>query len=619
MDSKKKKISLFFAFLGLLPLMFFTGGPESSFRFLYYPILALMISVIDSKALFQAAVTFCILYGLMPFAKTGGYPLYAVAINGFSFLLVAIASGYLADLLRRERDSYQKATDVFHGFTNNLNLKIMNLQSEIDSVSESYERLQKVDKKRIHFISGISHELRAPLASIRSFSEILINYEDIDSITKKEFLHIINSESERLTQLIDEILDAVKMESGKIHWHMDSVDLAEVIQTAFRSMLPITKNKRLSMEVHIPEKIHSIKGDKNKILQVILNLISNAVKFTSQGKIVIGAEETPDQIKAYVADTGEGIYPEEREKIFEDFYRIGDDLVGRPKGTGLGLSIAKKIIDIQGGRIWVESELGKGSTFYFTLPKAEIISFPDTEVRSVAHLSGKQILVLEDYVPMRQFLRSALETIGYRTISAESVKQTLETAGIRKPGAILIGYPKDENDLKELRVLSRIKEIPIFLAVIINDEKSGPQLAINAYISKPFDKYQILSTLGEVYKGKTGKILIISPDSEEARNLQVFIGTNIYETATVSDIHSASLTRSAPDVIVVGTFSAQEMYTTIGYLRSNPATRNIPILLIVDVSLRDIKCIQLASSRYGSGLGKVLAGLEGDIYSVANL
>jgi signal transduction histidine kinase/CheY-like chemotaxis protein len=619
MDSKKKKIYLFLAFFGLLPLMFFTGGPESSFRFLYYPILVLMISAIDSKALFQAAVTFCILYCLMPFAKTGGYPLYAVAINGFSFLLTAIASGYLADLFRRERDSHQKAADIFHGFTNNLNLKIMNLQSEIDSVSESYERLQKIDEKRIHFISGISHELRAPLASIRSFSEILTNYEDIDSVTKKEFFHIINSESERLTQLTDEILDAVKMESGKIQWHVDSVDLAEVIQTAFRSMLPITKNKGLLMEMHIPERIHSAKGDKNKILQVVLNLISNAVKFTSQGKIVIGVEEMPDQIKAYVADTGEGIYPEEKEKIFEDFYRIGDGLVGRPKGTGLGLSIAKKIIDTHGGSIWVESELGKGSTFYFTLPKAEIMPFPDTEVRSVAHLSGKQILVLEDYVPMRQFLRSALETIGYRTVSAESVKQALETAGIRKPGAILIGYPKNEDDFKALRVLSRIKEIPIFLAVIINDEKSGPQLAINAYISKPFDKYQILSTLGEVYKGKTGKIFIISSDSEEARNLQVFIGTDIYETATVSDIHSASLTRSVPDVIVVGTFSAQEMYATIGYLRSNPATRNIPILLIVDVSLRDVKCIQLSSSGYGSGLGKVLAGLEGDIYSVANL
>lgn len=612
MDNKKKKIYLFFVFLGLLPLMFFTGGPESSFRFLYYPILVLMISIIDSKALFQTAVTFCILYGLMPFARTGRYPIYAVAINSFSFLLMAIASGHLADLLSRERDSYQKATDIFHGFTNNLNLRIMNLQSEIDSVSESYERLQKIDKKRIHFISGISHELRAPLASIRSFSEILINYEDIDSVTKNEFLHIINSESERLAQLTDEMLDAVKIEFGKIHWHMDSIDLAEIIQTAFRSMLPITKNKGLLLELRIPERIHSVKGDKNKILQVFLNLISNAVKFTSHGTILIGAEETPDRIKAYVADTGEGIYPEEKGKIFEDFYRIGDDLVGRPKGTGLGLSIAKKIIDMHEGSIWVESELGKGSTFYFTLPKAEIIPFPDTEEKSVTHISEKQILVLEDYVPVRQFLRSALETIGYRTMSAESVKQALETAGARKPGAILIGYPKNENDFKGLRVLARIKEIPIFLAVIINDEKSGPQLAINAYISKPFDKYQIVSSLGEVYKGKAGKILIISPDSEEARNLQVFIGTNMYETATVSDIHSVSLTRSLPDVVVVGTFSTQEMYANIRYLRSNQATRNIPILLIVDVSLRDIKCIRLASSRYGSGLGKVLAGLEGD-------
>ena len=496
MDLKKKKIYLYLSFLGLIPLIFFTGGPESPFRFLYYPVLVLLISVFDSKALFQAALTFCILFCLMPFARAGKYPLYTVAINAFSFLLIGIASGYLADVLRRERDSYQKATDIFHGLTNNLNLKIMNLQSEIDSISESYERLQKVDKKRIHFISGISHELRAPLSSIRSFSEILINYEDIDAITKKEFLYIINSESERLTQLTDEILDAVRMESGKIHWHMDSVDMADVIQTVFKSMVPITKNKGLLMETHVPTGIHSIRGDKNKLFQVMLNLISNAVKFTSQGKIIIGAEDMSDQIKVYVSDTGEGIYPEEKGKIFEDFYRIGDGLVGRPKGSGLGLSIAKKIIDAHGGNIWVESQLGKGSTFYFTLPKAEVVPLPDREAKTVRHFSGRQILVLEDYVPMRQFLRVALETIGYRTMSADSVKQVLETAGIRKPGAILIGYPKSEEHFNELRILSRIKEIPIFLAIIINDEKSGPQLAVNGYISKPFDKYQILSTLG---------------------------------------------------------------------------------------------------------------------------
>jgi CheY-like chemotaxis protein len=495
----------------------------------------------------------------------------------------------------------------------------MNLQSEIDSVSESYERLQKVDKKRIHFISGISHELRAPLSSIRSFSEILINYEDIDSVTKKEFLHIINSESERLTQLTDEILDAVRIESGKIHWHMDSVDLTDVIQTAFRSMIPITNNKGLLLETNIPGKVHPVRGDKNKLLQVILNLISNAVKFTSQGRISIGVEELGDEIKVYVSDTGEGVYPEEKEKIFEDFYRIGDDLVGRPKGSGLGLSIAKKIINAHGGNIWVDSELGKGSTFSFTLPKAETFTFAEREISTLPHFSGRQILVLEDYIPMRQFLRSSLETLGYRTMSAESLKQILETAGFKKPGAILIGYPKSEEHFNELRVLSRIKGIPIFLAIIINDEKSGPQLAVNGYISKPFDKYQILSTLSDIHKGKTGKILIISPDSEEARDIQVFIGTNIYETVIVADVHSMKQVRTPPDVIVVGTLTPEEMYGTIGHIRNNPGTRDIPVLLILNISLRDITCIGLASSEYGRGLGKVLTELEGNVYSVANL
>jgi CheY-like chemotaxis protein len=228
-------------------------------------------------------------------------------------------------------------------------------------------------------------------------------------------------------------------------------------------------------------------------------------------------------------------------------------------------------------------------------------------------------MVLEDYAPMRQFLRSSLEALGYRTMSAESVKQALETTGVKKPNAILIGYPKSEEHFNELRILSRIKEIPIFLAIIANDEKSGPQLAVNGYISKPFDKYQILSTLNDIYKDKSGKIMIISPDPEEARDLQVFIGTNIYETAVVADVHSIKQVRTPPDIIVVGTFTAGEMYGTIQHIRNNPVTRNIPVLLILNISLRDIKSIGLASSRYGGGLGSVLAELEGNVYSVANL
>lgn len=614
-----KTFYFYFALLSLIPFIFLTGGAESPVRFLYYPILVLLISVFNSKAILQSALTFGILYCLVPFARAGGYPVYIVIVNVFSFLLMAVVSGRLSDVLRQERDSFRKTTDTFHGLTNALNLNIMNLQSKVDSSSEAYNRLLDLNKNRIHFISSISHEIRAPLSSIRSFSEILLNYDDIDADTKREFLNIINEESERLTQLANEILDMVRMQSGKVQWHMDIVDMADVLRSAVKAMNPMTNSKGLLMETRIPEGLPSVKGDKNKLLQVMLNLISNAIKFTSQGKITVGIEEMPDEIKAYVSDTGEGFYPEEKEKIFEEFYRIGDELAGRPRGSGMGLSISKKIIETLGGSVWVESQLGKGSTFFFTLPKKDVIKHTVEEISPLADISGRHILVLEEYIPMRRILRMAFETLDYRTMGAESVKTASEIVGLKRPDAIIIGYPKGEEYFSKLRTLSRVRGIPLFLVSVINDEKSGLQVAVNNYISKPFDKNQILSTIDEVFSRKAGRILIISNDPEEARDFQLLVGTNRYETAVVPDISSIDLTRPLPNVIVIGTFLKDEVFGIISFLRNNQVTRNIPVLLILNFSMRDVKNIGLNSSRYGSGLDKIVEKMKERGSGIANL
>lgn len=614
-----KKLYFYFALLSLIPFIYLTGGAESHVRFLYYPILVLLISVFNSKALLQTALTFGILYCLVPFAKGGEYPVYSVAINVFSFLLMAIVSGRLSDVLRQERDSFRKTMDTFHGLTNSLNLNIMNLQSKVDSISEAYNRLQDLNKNRIHFISSSCHEIRAPLSSIRSFSEILHDYDDIDADTKKEFLNIINEESERLTQLTNEILDIVRIDSGKVQWHMDSVDMADVLRSAVKAMNPLTNSKGLLMETRIPGGLPSVKGDKNKLLQVMLNLISNAIKFTSQGKITVGIEEMPDEIKAYVSDTGEGIYPEEKEKIFEEFYRIGDELAGRPGGSGLGLSISKKIIETHGGNIWVESQLGKGSTFFFTLPKKDVIKHTVEEISPRTDISGRHILVLEEYIQMRRVLRMAFETLDYRTMGAESVKTASEIVRVKRPDAIIVGYPKSEEYFSKLRMFSRGQGIPLFLVSVINDEKSGLQVAVNSYISKPFDKNQILSTIGEVFPRKAGRILIISNDPEEARNFQLLVGTNRYETVVVQDVSSIDLKGPLPNVIVIGTFLKDEVFGIISFLRNNQVTRNIPVLMILNFSMRDVKDIGLNSSKYGSGLDKILEKMKEGVPGIANL
>ncbi len=612
-----KKLLFYFALLILIPASYLSGGVESPLRFLYYPVLVLLIPKLNSKALLQASLTFSIFYSLLPFAGGGGYPVYIVAYNVPCFILMAVVSGRISDTLHRERDSLVRTADTYQGLTNDLNLKILNLQSKVDSLSEACERIREVDKNKTHFISNVSHEIRAPLSSIRSFSEILNSYEDIDEDTRKEFLGIINSETERLTQLANDILDVVRIESGKIEWHMDSIDMGEIAKSAVKIMLPLAKSKDIAVEARIPEKkLPSVRGDNNRLLQVMLNLISNAIKFTAQGTITIGIEDMPAAIKVYVSDTGEGIYPEEKEKIFEEFYRIGDELSGRPSGSGLGLSISKRIIEVHGGNIEVESQLGKGTTFFFVLPKENAMVHIAERINRPAHVGVGRILVLEEFKPIRQLLRSALERFEYKTIGAESIKMALDIVKVTRPDAILIGYPENEEHFEELRTFSRVQGIPLFLGLIVNDEKLGPQVAVNGYISKPLEKYQMQSAIQSITQREPKRIMIISDDHEEARSLQFFAGVSGYETVTMPDVNSIDLTRT-PDVVIIGTQRKNEVYRGIGILRANPLLMNTPLLLALNIMIRDMKCVGLGSSDYGKGLDLLFEALKGGVPDAA--
>lgn len=603
-----RKIYLFFGLLSLIPILYFTGGAGSHLRILYYPLIVLLVPWLNAKGVLQAALTFIILYSILPLLGHSQYPFYFVAMNVLPFLLMAVVCGKLSDYVQKERDSLQKTTDIFHGLTNSLNLKVMNQQAKIDSLSESYERLLAADRNKTHFISGVSHELRAPLSSIRSFSEILLTYEDIDADTSREFLSIINEESERLARLTNEILDVGRMEAGKVEWHMDYANMENIIDTAIRMMQPLAENKDIMIEKRVPAGLSPVRGDKNRLLQVLLNLISNAVKFTRHGTITIGVDDMPQEEKISVSDTGEGIYPEERDKIFDEFYRIGDELRGRPKGSGLGLSISKKIVEAHGGSISVESEIGKGSTFSFTLPKVGVEDHGDA-ARTFEYVPGRHVLVLEDSVTMRHIMRLALEKAGYKTMGADS-RMAAEVVKASRPDAIIIGYPDNADYVDELRTIARVQGIPFFLAFIINDERNGHQLAVNAYISKPFDSFQLDTAMEDVAVRKAGRVLIVSHNPEDARNLQTLTGTKGYETVVVSGVSSIQ-TDPLPDAIIVGCFPKEEIYRTIAGIRRHPAFTNVPIILTLGIPTGEIKGVGLGATHYGQGLNELHKCLHG--------
>ena len=232
------------------------------------------------------------------------------------------------------------------------------------------ERLKELDRLKDEFISTVTHELRTPLTSVRALAEILHDTPGIDPERKLQFTGIIIKETDRLTRLISEVLDFQKMESGRIDWQIASVDLKEVAADALFSVNQIIEDKKIHSELNAPETIPLVAGDRDRLIQVMVNLISNAAKFCDPetGRITVNIRVMGDRIRVDVVDNGIGISRENQEIVFEKFRQVKDASRGRPTGSGLGLTITKRIVDHHGGEIWVESEPGKGSAFSFTLP-----------------------------------------------------------------------------------------------------------------------------------------------------------------------------------------------------------------------------------------------------------
>jgi Na+/proline symporter/signal transduction histidine kinase len=231
-------------------------------------------------------------------------------------------------------------------------------------------QLQELDRLKDDFISTVTHELRTPLTSIRSLSEILHTNPGIESTQIENFTSIIIKESDRLIRLISQVLDYEKIESARIEWSITPVDLKEVINDAVTSTQQLIHDKKISLDLDFDPYVPPVSGDRDRLVQVMVNLISNAVKFCDpdRGKIAVRLRARDAHLLVAVEDNGIGIKSENLSKVFEPFHQIKNPTRGRPMGTGIGLTITKRIVDFHHGRIWVESTPGQGAVFSFTLP-----------------------------------------------------------------------------------------------------------------------------------------------------------------------------------------------------------------------------------------------------------
>lgn len=255
-------------------------------------------------------------------------------------------------------------------YSHGLEQKSRELEALTAELRQANARLQELDRMKDEFLSTVSHELRTPLTSIRSFSEILFDNPDLKLEDRQRFLTVIVKESERLTRLINQILDLAKMEAGSIDWEMQHIDPRPVIEEAIAVTSALFADKGARLEVEVAHALPTVYADRDRLIQVLVNLLSNAAKFCDEkaGRVVVSARAGPQGLEIAITDNGRGVPPENRQIIFEKFQQASTNLTDKPRGTGLGLTISRQIIEHFGGRIWVESAPGSGARFCVLVP-----------------------------------------------------------------------------------------------------------------------------------------------------------------------------------------------------------------------------------------------------------
>ncbi|OYQ62829.1 transcriptional regulator [Pseudanabaena sp. SR411] len=482
---------------------------------------------------------------------------------------------------------------------------------------------KEVDRMKTDFISTVSHELRTPLTSVLGFAKLiqkkleesifpLIQTDDkkvnrsVRQVT--ENIEIIVSEGTRLTKLINEVLDVAKIEAGKMQWNMQPMAITEVIDRAFSATSALFEQKGLAPVREIEADLPDIYGDKDRLIQVVINLISNAVKFTEQGCITCRVRRDNQFIVVSVVDQGVGISESDQPKVFEKFKQVGDTLTDKPQGTGLGLPISKEIVAHHGGKIWVESEVGKGSTFSFTLPistgaeqlpsinfdilieqlKKRVVSDGQTQNDGQSAIDHpKNILVIDDDPSIRNLLRQELEAKGYAVREAGSGQEAIAKVRESRPDLITLDIVMEGISGYDVAAILKSDpatlDIPIIIVSVLDDKNKGRHLGIDSYITKPLDMVLLMREVEILLtsKASTGKkILVVEDNFGSIELLMEMLQNQGFLPSKISpqDDLRASAIASQPDVIIASTKLAEQVQS----LRAEQSMEHIRFLLIAD-------------------------------------
>ncbi|MBI3968752.1 MAG: response regulator [Chloroflexi bacterium] len=447
---------------------------------------------------------------------------------------------------------------------------------------------REVDRMKTEFVSLVSHELRTPLTSIKGYVDLLVNGEVGElSADQQEFLEVVKSNADRLAALINDLLDVSRIEAGKVELRLDAVDVEELLQNVAASLRPQVVAKRQSLHVEATTAIPPALADAGRVTQILVNLLSNAHKYTPVGGTITARLRVDgERLRIDVQDTGVGLSTEEQSRLFTKFFRARNRATEGSTGTGLGLVIARSLVELHGGTIEVTSAPGAGSTFSFTLPRVRTAS--PTEVRRDDQALQGCVLVVDDEVDHAEVIRRYLARAGYRVAIARDGREALERADALRPELITLDI--NLPDIDGLTVLERLKVkpatagIPVVLLSALPDDDRGTLLGAVDYLSKPIDRGALLDRIRRLLRDERPRTVLVADDDPDIRTLlaghlrraqyQVLEAADGAEAIELAD-------RERPGLVLLDIRMPRvDGLAALQELMSRASTKDIPVLVM---------------------------------------
>jgi signal transduction histidine kinase/DNA-binding response OmpR family regulator len=500
--------------------------------------------------------------------------------------------GALVVRRRRPGDFSEEICELMQTFASQSALAIHNAR-QFHELERKRDEVEIASRHKSEFLASMSHELRTPLNAVIGFSEVLLEqmFGDLND-RQGEYLRDILSSGRHLLELLNDILDLSKVEAGRMDIQRSTFPVHETLEYGLSMVRERAVRHEITLSLDVAPEVDLIEADELRIKQVMLNLLSNAVKFTPDGgEVVVRARVDGPELVVTVSDTGIGIAPDDRERIFDSFQQAGRG-VQQQEGTGLGLTLSKRILELLGGRMWLETEVGVGSTFGFAIPLGTTAE-PSAQSAEQAPIAGPLVVVIEDDRPSLELLTLYLEGAGVEVVGARDGPSGLETVRRRHPAAVVLDIRLPEMDGWE--VLTALKadpvtaEIPVVVVSMLDERGMGFALGAAEYLVKPVSRELVLAALSRVgVLPEAGTLLVIDDDPLALELVTAVLEPRGWTVLSAGDGETGTaMARShQPSVVLLDLLMpGMDGFAVAETLRSDSATMAIPIVVLTAKTL----------------------------------